>query len=534
MGNEKDISVASYNQWSQSYQIQQDDGDGVPSDGDLFVDKQSGATVPFDTVREDVVHYYRAQNALSKMTKAGFGAGIFKYEKGNALDATLPNGVRLDSGSLKWVEGQYYVEAGKDVVINGVRIYGGSRNSATYDIPVFFDGQWHENQTREVSFDIAGKKIKVKTNEIVLPTIIKFEPGNPFVPSETNDNLEIEIEGGSFVLENREAEGLIPRLSVRGDADIKILNGDETFFVQGVGQITSYPRFFEESEMKREYLASSVPMEIRFSNENGEISAFHFSTGFGGNPVFTTGLVLNNYGQTGIFTFDGVIDSGATAASISTSMEDNRRVYSLDDLKQLFPDLKIKGSYNSQRIKQTIDLLQTLPPKVLSNLEGIDFVPTDLKAKRDAYATSDRWIHLYTTRINVSTFQHECAHIRTFYLESLNAETFQKRWLSIAGDIYGKYIDEPNHFGSTVWRGEESPSAMHEPRHGCVRPYGSLNYREDIATFVEMIWTQPEKIKKLLDRENPNYDPRYQKKVDSLLEYGFITKERYENLLPKK
>lgn len=120
------------------------------------------------------------------------------------------------------------------------------------------------------------------------------------------------------------------------------------------------------------------------------------------------------------------------------------------------------------------------------------------------------------------------AHIRSAIriTSETTADSFVGRWKSIAGDIYGKYVGTDTEYN--INPGWTDNGIDDGPRHGCVRSYGAKNFYEDVATFVEQIWKNPEFFRPLVDPKSASYDPRYKQKLDLLLEYRFITREQYD------
>ena len=550
MAKEKDISISGYNTWSQFYQIQKDDGDGVPSAQDLFVDKKSGEPAPFHKTAADVRHYYSTKSATNgpMQSPPALNPGVFKdYTTKEESETKLPDGVVVSGGNLTVSRGRYFIAKEEYAIINGVKIDGGM-----YPIVISFDGKLHDKITRGISFDISAKTIRAKNTEAPRPIFIKFEAGNSFIPAELKDNLEIELKTGEFVLQERSAEALIPKISFFNNPDqrITLLNGEAAYYIQEKS-VSPGHRYFDKAKVKTKTPFSSAPFEINFLDEQGKILEFDFDLPKVKTRIPVSRLVSNNYGQMGPLPpgQDTAWSNapGLIPTEISAKLEDNQHIYTIQDLHKLFPKLKVKGSYDAQLIKQTIDALKTLAPKVLQNLKGIDFIqadrflrnvrgfnfrPIDVEPQKESYATSDGWIHLSSHQMHIGTFQHECAHPLTFDLaSSKNTRVFQKEWLEAAGDVYNKHARKSDEYGSYVWTGEDEPTLMFEARHGCMRPYSTTSYREDVSTFVEAIWEQPEKVKQLLDQTQPNYDPRYQKKLDLLLKYGFISKEVYESVL---
>tara|TARA_Y100000310_G_scaffold330357_1_gene401839 strand:+ start:1811 stop:4069 length:2259 start_codon:yes stop_codon:yes gene_type:complete len=102
-------------------------------------------------------------------------------------------------------------------------------------------------------------------------------------------------------------------------------------------------------------------------------------------------------------------------------------------------------------------------------------------------------------------------------------ESFETEWKSIAGDFYGVDLGEKRAGLAISWA-----DGSNEPRNGFVRPYGANNYLEDIATFVENVYKNPDFYKPLITQGSAQYDVRYRQKLDLLYERDFITQEKYD------
>lgn len=166
-----------------------------------------------------------------------------------------------------------------------------------------------------------------------------------------------------------------------------------------------------------------------------------------------------------------------------------------------------------------------------ASIKGVDF-PEKWESVGDAYATHDGVIHLKRKTFNIPTFQHECAHILTFSLESggsANDTSFESRWRTVAGEVYGRYVVPDTEY--SINPGWSDNGVDNGPRHGCVRPYGAKNFYEDVATFVEKVWGNPDFFSSLIDPKSSQYEPRYKQKLNLLLEYGFITQEQYDRIV---
>ncbi len=140
---------------------------------------------------------------------------------------------------------------------------------------------------------------------------------------------------------------------------------------------------------------------------------------------------------------------------------------------------------------------------------------------------------------------HEAGHVRCDALNRIGSD-FSKKWREIAHFIYRNegveyHYDNANQITGVTWKIDGTD----RPKNGCLNPYSAKSIDEDIATFLEPLGYagSPEMIKEHLpipekvniDNLFPLYfadttDHRYQKKLDLLKEYNFLTKEEHEKL----
>jgi len=101
-------------------------------------------------------------------------------------------------------------------------------------------------------------------------------------------------------------------------------------------------------------------------------------------------------------------------------------------------------------------------------------------------------------------------------------------WNQIVGGIYGQNLADPSISGvgnrlSRIWTDGST-----DPKNGFVRAYGANNFKEDVATYVEAVYTNPGIFKDLINPKSPKYDEKYLKKLLLLKEYGFITSKEWK------
>ena len=142
--------------------------------------------------------------------------------------------------------------------------------------------------------------------------------------------------------------------------------------------------------------------------------------------------------------------------------------------------------------------------------------------------------------------EQEALQRLTEELRFRTATPFRERWESVARDAL-----------QNIWGGESSgswPDGGSEPRYGCFTAYGCANYQEDSAEATEAILSGETETRQLIDPSSPFYldqmgqeigdtggimtpqiaeewARRYRERVDLLVEFGFITKEMYNEII---
>ena len=111
---------------------------------------------------------------------------------------------------------------------------------------------------------------------------------------------------------------------------------------------------------------------------------------------------------------------------------------------------------------------------------------------------------------------------------AVEGKSFEEKWKAVAGDVYGRNIEQDPKTFAVIWKDSKSQEGS---AHGCVKAYGCYTFYEDVATFVENIYRNPEAYLKLM--ESPEKDI-YFKKLKLLEQNKFITPEMLANALSKR
>ena len=281
-------------------------------------------------------------------------------------------------------------------------------------------------------------------------------------------------------------------------------------------------------------------------------------------------------------------------SKVSERLTYNPLTFTAKSFTDKYPNIKITGRVDDTTIKRLSDTLDLLPPKVVESIKGFEVFTDEEWAKgehanADAFISNNNIIRLKQSDLRLSTVYHEAAHglhrnIRNS--EFLQKENMVKPILEMQnklGEIgkkhgYSGYYtsdtgvskisqswemndQERNQFNQILQEYQKGVLEYREggfqnkwkkiatsgyvevaprtgwavPKYGFIRLYGSTEqyqWTEDIATYMEVIYTKgPEFFKPLITEGNPQYDSRYRQKLELLQEYGFITKDKYNEIL---
>ena len=190
--------------------------------------------------------------------------------------------------------------------------------------------------------------------------------------------------------------------------------------------------------------------------------------------------------------------------------------------------VKLYGSFTPATVVRVDELLLVLPRKVVKSIDSINLNNDKEHYSKGAVGhfnqASGQRICLRDDSINA--LWHEAGHAYTSYLNSQNSN-FVKEWISVAGDVYGC-----RDVGSMVF-----------PGNGLLNAYSSKNHKEDVAEFMEEFYFavagEPSDFRLLYAIRLGDYargkpwqlDARYQKKVNLLLKYGFVSRADYDKFM---
>jgi hypothetical protein len=246
--------------------------------------------------------------------------------------------------------------------------------------------------------------------------------------------------------------------------------------------------------------------------------------------------------------------------------------------------------YTNEDLKKIRDILRSVPKETVARVPSITLMSYEELKKvsgNPGYGAAAAYPDTYQIimgkgNLDEATLQHELAHVKTYIISKegsqlrtrelyeLNKEyegkeigestykikkeqieekykifgtgflglfgtesAFQKKWSEIAGDIYEKKLGR-SIFGEDYWKIYEEKTKMWDtlkddgskPLYGFVRAYGATNEHEDIATIVELYYSDPQRFKRFLEIDETG---KLKQKVKLLQEYGFFKEMVIEN-----
>ena len=186
--------------------------------------------------------------------------------------------------------------------------------------------------------------------------------------------------------------------------------------------------------------------------------------------------------------------------------------------------VNLKGEYSDEMAKEietTFENIRLHNPKLLSSVEKVVVVPSTYETDYSGAAfLSYKMILKEGAKSN--TIAHEAGHNYSLSL----SEEFWDRWTKISfGHYKHNYIPEFWMIMDKLSGFKNNPDFT--PKDGLLTDYGSTNKYEDIAKFVEDVYTGNTKLSQVSKKENK----AFKEKLELLLQYGFITKRMHEDSL---
>lgn len=371
---------------------------------------------------------------------------------------------------------------------------------------------------------------------------VKFSEGNQWAKIDSNDLFEIDSDNLLFDLRNRDDVGKIPELIVEGD--FRINENGKSISKNGEKVLVSKGTLF--SENVEESSTSPIELLIKDPNSNkGYRDESYIVSNFKGIAIVPNG---EQYGFTDERYANSIYKKEAST-----------------DLRYNYPNIEnferitgkklsiVEGINNPEIIRTLIDVYEQNPEMAYNGVTKVAVYPSN--AFSGYYSGLTKTLTISTSNLNndeiFNTIIHEAGHGIHFstykgIVYPLSESVVDEKWMDTLPISYNEV--KSNYFSGWDYRDEDllKHKELYEreglynfesgfndmPYGGFVSPYGSNDILEDIATYREKIIVDPGFFNKfrLIDdtSENPFYDPAYKKKIDLLLEYGFITEQEYD------
>lgn len=180
-------------------------------------------------------------------------------------------------------------------------------------------------------------------------------------------------------------------------------------------------------------------------------------------------------------------------------------------------DCRLEGRYTDEFAEDLLDwksFLDESHPTLRAHLKAIEVVPREFKTDYEGLCFSDGTIAL-KHNATYSTYVHELAHVHANHAP----DAFWDAWIALSGAHYKTTRT------SVLMRlrdkifGDGRADDKEFPKKGILRAYGRTNADEDVATFVEDSIVGM----RSLERVDPLERDVYEKKLELLAQYGFIT-----------
>ena len=428
----------------------------------------------------------------------------------------LPGGNTF-SGKLNYDNKQAFVNLGDKKIINGVEIILASEKTN-----IFFDGQKHKGSY--TSFGDTNLIISSNGNS---DTQIKFEKGNRYLTIDEEREGEDYVgmnthQGGEIEIQNRDSQGLIPRVTTKGpfiiDEDSKhIVNIGDKVFLKKFSLLSSY---------KKSLGTTTSPIELFVQDKDG-------------NNLLTENskIYVDNFNRIviGPDVKEFISSSEGIDIKLSTRIKYN---YPTEESIEKLTGVKLILDGLPQGKKDEVlgrlrDYWKTLTPETKDSVRDLNVLGDDplekfiskrypsMGSKKywdfAAFAEYDGSIYFRSNSFNFENLRHETGHTRLF---KIDGEKFKADWNQISGSPY---------------IGDDYPKISNSESLslGLCRPYGGFNYLEDVSTCIEKVVGNPEFFAELINSESNKYDVRYKQKLDLLHKDRFISDQEYNNILGK-
>ena len=203
-----------------------------------------------------------------------------------------------------------------------------------------------------------------------------------------------------------------------------------------------------------------------------------------------------------------------------------------------FHTFKVEKKYGSLTKEQIDQKFKQLSPGLKDPIKKVYIVGKE-HLRNSSGHTYPKGIICLSEGCNDETLFHEAAHARHMKLKKAKSG-FSEEWKEVANFKYGRKNTKRVYIGRCLIEVTWKDGAL-GPKNGCLRPYSGEHVYEDVAGFVECLGNEPSESLEMKSDHFTIYplyfcDPkeeRYQKKLDLLKEYKFLTEEEHENLSNK-
>jgi len=467
---------------------------------------------------------------------------------------TLPNGARV-SGKIIQRGEETFVNLDDGTKIEEVEFFKDQNNlQYTGEIQIFFDGE--KRGGNSASFDLENKKILLNSENGNF--ISRFNEGNSFMKVDKGDFAAIQnFPNSEIEIQNRDNEGLIPRVSTEGDF---VIYEDGKKIENSNGKINIHDEGYKKT-------TTTSPIEIFVLGDDNILGERNT-------------IIVDNFNRIAIGQRDDdeiSINEGNINIKISKRVKYNyptkENIEVLTGKEIVFEDVSEGSEYLA--LGRLRDYLDNTPNEIKNVVAGIKF-----KGGIGAHARPDGNIIFGVDKtargmenydFDYETLRHEFAHalqlkqidkekgdkfleylynkqdgfstgsgllnafdkINRDIAESLAETTpFEKEWAESGGY---NFIDEPipenivNIKTIMIITKEYTDGSL--KNGGFVNEYGKTNIYEDVATFTGKVAANPSFFKGHIDPKSPDYNPIYRKKLDLLNKYKFISEQEYNKVL---
>ncbi|HLC89283.1 MAG TPA: hypothetical protein VJG49_04575, partial [Candidatus Nanoarchaeia archaeon] len=430
------------------------------------------------------------------------------------------------NGQLRFEEGQAYLEGVNYqtviTTINNVEM----RIVANDQIPIYFDEEVRQGNYIAIGEDVF--RFNVVEGDF-RSFGLHFQRDNPYLGIEEENSFSIVQSDPDQLFDIRlrianDNPDLVPRIHL-GGTNVRIANGGHGFTLE------HDELYYEHLERRR---GNSIPAAVYFEDDSG-------------NNILDQYIVFDQQGNfASIPTSESQYMEAQHSANLLGGIENEDGTTFVEFIearfeREGFEHISIVGG-TPERTEPITDLglrslvlaqLENLPPEIRADLTEIQLlrreVFTDTCQGGDACAAPEGYPgRVFLSRSGGFTFSdiyHEAAHVH----EKTLGVPFEREWTQLHeayGEVYGRgLVIEENRL--SFWNDGEREG----PRHGCVRPYGCTNFREDVATYLEPIARRDyEFFRDLVTPGSEQYDSSYLEKLILLERYGFITENDLEQI----